>query len=170
MELVAFYLFAGLTIVPALFILFTRNLMYAAFALFLAFVGVAALYVFLGADFLAVAQIMIYVGGILILLIFGIMLTLPRKSTGESNYVEVRNGGLFTGILVAGALLFLLSKMLFTAEFLLNAPPATTQSTLKAIGFELMTSHLFPFELAAVILLVALVGASYLALNRKESL
>jgi NADH-quinone oxidoreductase subunit J len=67
----AFFVFAGITVAGAFYLLFTKNVLYAAFSLLLTLLGIAGLFVFAGADFLAVSQIMIYVGGILILLIFG---------------------------------------------------------------------------------------------------
>src|SRR5207247_8522532 len=72
---VIFYIFATLTVASATVVVFSRSLIYSAFALLFTFFGVAALYVFLGADFLAATQLVIYVGGILILLLFGVMLT-----------------------------------------------------------------------------------------------
>src|SRR5437762_9525165 len=72
---VIFYFFAVLTVASAAIVVFSRSLIYSAFALLFTFFGVAALYVFLGADFLAATQLVIYVGGILILLLFGVMLT-----------------------------------------------------------------------------------------------
>jgi NADH-quinone oxidoreductase subunit J len=72
---ILFFVFALITIVSACIVVFSKNLMYAAFSLLFTFFGVAALYVLLYADFLAVTQVLIYVGGILVLLLFGVMLT-----------------------------------------------------------------------------------------------
>ena len=72
---IVFYFFAAMTVLSAAVVVFARNLIHSAFALLFTFFGVAALYVFLGADFLAATQMVIYVGGILVLLLFGVMLT-----------------------------------------------------------------------------------------------
>ena len=72
---ILFYVFAVLTVVSAFAVVFARSLIYSAFSLLFTFMGVAGLYVLLSADFIAVAQIMVYIGGILILLVFGVMLT-----------------------------------------------------------------------------------------------
>lgn len=168
MELVAFYFFAGLAIASALFILFTKNLMYAAFGLFLSLMGVAAMYIFAMADFLAVAQIMIYVGGVLVLLVFGIMLT-QAKRTG-SNYVEVENRGLPTRLVVAGVLFFLLVKVIFSSDFVMSGSYIGQKSTLHLLGMHLMTTHLLPFEIIAVLLLAVLTGTGYMAYNRIKQL
>ncbi|MCF0056523.1 NADH-quinone oxidoreductase subunit J [Dyadobacter sp. CY356] len=172
MEIAAFYAFSGLAIVSALFILFSKNLIYAAFALFLTFLGVAALYVLAGADFLAVTQIMVYVGGILVLLIFGIMLTQQTDRTAVSstpNRVMVSITRQFSGFVVGAGLFGFLSYIIAISNFKMTGETNTSRSTLKTIGVELMTSHLLPFEIAAILLLVALVGAAYLALNRNPA-
>ena len=169
MELVVFYSFAGLSVLSALFILFSKNLIYSAFALFIAFLGVSAMYVFAGADFLAVTQIMIYVGGILVLLMFGIMLTqkTAHKTTSTSpNQVLVLMKREFWGFLTGVGLFTFLTYVIVGANFSLVDHQTTNKSTIPQIGFELMTSYLLPFELAAILLLMALVGAAYLALNR----
>ena len=172
MEAVAFYSFSVLAIVAALFILFSKNLIYGAFALFLAFLGVAALYVLAGADFLAVTQIMVYVGGILVLLIFGIMLTqkVVRQSEQEiHNKVEVLTSRGLAGFLIGSGMFLFLGYIIIDARFKMQGEVINTNSTIRTIGVELMTSHLLPFEIAAILLLVALVGAAYLALNRNPA-
>ena len=72
---IIFYIFALFTVASAAFVVFTKNVVYAAFSLLATLFGVAGLYIFLEADFLAAAQVLVYVGGILILIIFGVMLT-----------------------------------------------------------------------------------------------
>ncbi len=168
-ELTVFYAFAALALGSGVFILLTRNLMYAAFALFLALLGVAALFVLAGADFLAVAQLMVYVGGILVLLIFGIMLTRtadPEATSETPNRVVVALGNRFWGIVVSLGLFFILVTIIVRANFALMGDTLSSRSTIRTLGVELMTTHLLPFEIAGILLLVALVGAAYLAMNR----
>lgn len=172
MEAAAFYGFSILAIASALFILFSKNLIYGAFALFFSFLGVAALYVLAGADFLAVTQIMVYVGGILVLLIFGIMLTQKAKeqtSSESPNRVEVFSSRGLASFFIGSGLFVLLGLIILSGQFVESDEAIHANSTLKTIGVKLMTSHLLPFEIAAILLLVALVGAAYLALNRKTA-
>lgn len=172
MEPIIFYIFSALTIAAGLFILFSKNLIYGAFALFVAFLGVAALYVLAGADFLAVSQIMIYVGGILVLLIFGIMLTQQKEKSDDAsrhNRVEVPVTRKFWGFLIGTGFFVLLVRVIAASDFRMAGEEMSSKSTIKTIGVELMTSHLLPFEIAAILLLVALVGAAYLALNRNPT-
>ncbi|MCE6988973.1 NADH-quinone oxidoreductase subunit J [Dyadobacter sp. CY323] len=169
MEAIAFYGFAALAIASGLFILFSKNLIYAAFALFLAFLGVAALYVLAGADFLGVSQIMIYVGGVLVLLIFGIMLTQKANKSNDPsrhNRVEILIRRETWGFLLGAGFFVVLVKIIFSSDFKMTGDSMTSKSTIRTIGVELMTSHLLPFEIVAILLLVSLVGAAYLAMNR----
>ena len=164
---IVFYLFAALTLLSGLFILFTKNVLYAGFALLAAFIGVAAIYVFAGADFLAVTQLLIYVGGVLVLILFGIMLT---NRTPEQAYIYSGNRNTAIGILSAGALLAILVPVIMKAEFtslpwMQNASGKSKMeaSTLSRIGENLMTDFVLPFEVAGLILMVALMGAAFIA-------
>ena len=171
-EVILFYGFAILTVASALFILFSNNLIYCAFALFLTFLGIAALYIFAGADFLAVTQIMVYVGGILILLIFGIMLTQKKDSHSISstpNRVVVLMKREIWGFSIGACLFGFLCYVIYSSNFVMDGLINSSRSTVKTIGVELMTSHLLPFEMIAILLLVALIGAAYLALNRNPA-
>lgn len=156
-----YYFLAGLIIISASVVVFSKNVMYAAFALLFTLFGVAGLFVLLNADFLAITQIMIYIGGILVLIVFGIMLT--SKVTG----VNVKTGTLskFQRI-IAGllALIFCISLIVIfnsTSWYLSNVQPP--QSTINLIGNELLTNYLLAFEAASVLLLIAIIGAALIA-------
>lgn len=169
----AFYAFAALTIAGALAVLLTRNVLYAAFFLLLTLLGVAGLFVLASADFLAVAQIMIYVGGVLVLVIFGVMLThKPDPATDASSQQPNRIASLnrtgapvtwLIALLVAGSLFAALYTLLARANFTVLAQPVGWQSTINTIGRQLMTEYVLPFEIVGILLLAALVGATYLA-------
>ncbi len=156
---VIFYLFAALTVGSAAFVVLTRNVIYSAFSLLFTFFGVAALYVFLSADFLAVTQVVVYVGGILVLLLFGVMFTNSIMIPGQKS--EVSN--LFFGALL---LLGVTGGMLYT----FSASPGwkisgkTLQgSIVELVGFETMSHYALPFEMVSILLLAALIGAAFLA-------
>lgn len=176
---VAFYAFSALTLVGALAVLLTRNVLYAAFFLLLTLFGVAGLFVLASADFLAIAQIMIYVGGVLVLVIFGIMLThkpgLPADSNSQlPNRIASQNrdgGGAsrLVAVLIVGALFIGLYTLLARANFILFNRPVGWQSTMNTIGKQLMTEYVVPFEIAGILLLAALVGATYLAAPQTKS-
>ena len=175
----AFYAFSALTLIGALAVLLTRNVLYAAFFLLLTLLGVAGLFVLASADFLAIAQIMIYVGGVLVLVIFGVMLThKPEQSTDansqQPNRIASENrarAGLewVVALLVAGALFVALYTLLARANFTLLSRPVGWQSTINVIGKQLMTEYVIPFEISGILLLAALVGATYLASRQTRS-
>lgn len=159
---IVFYAFALLTIVSAIGVVFSRSILYAAFSLLFTFFGVAALYVLLSADFIAITQILLYVGGILVLIIFGIMLT------SRANSVEVKRGALqiVPAVIVAGVIAGTLIGVLTTTHWP-TANYSPFQETARPIGALLMTQFVLPFELASVLLLVALIGAVIIARREK---
>lgn len=156
-----FYLFAALAVISAGVILLSDNILYAAFSLVVTFLCVAGVYVIAGAEFIAITQIMIYVGGIVVLLIFGVMLT--NKISGKAMRTSSRNklsGGLICFFLAA-LLLFGIYKINF---FLLNPSQQKEQyNNVEQLGIGLMSDYILPFEIAAVLLLAALIGAATIA-------
>ena len=176
---IAFYGFSALTLGGALAVLLTRNVLYAAFFLLLTLLGVAGLFVLASADFLAVAQIMIYVGGVLVLVIFGVMLTHKSESPTEVNSQTPnrvpspnRAGSRLIGIvglLVAGGLFVAFYTLLARANFSILEQPVGWQSTVGVVGRQLMTESIVPFELIGILLLTALVGATRLAAPHQKS-
>ena len=158
---IIFYLFALLTVGSAFFVVTTRNIVHAAFFLLFTFFGVAGIYVLLAADFVAIVQLIVYVGGILILLLFGVMLT--NKITS----VQIKSGafqvlpatigvGLLAGILIA--------SMINTNWFSIgNTSSMVPESTTYNLGLLLVNEYAIVFELLGMLLLIALIGAASMA-------
>ncbi len=161
---VVFYLFALVTVISACIVVFSRNIIYAAFSLLFTFFGVAGLYVLLRADFLAVTQVLIYVGGILVLLLFGVMLTNKVIS------VDMKTGTLHAvPAMVLAAIVFgSLAAVFYATWSTVAAPAPTLQTTTRSIGELLMTRYALPFEVASVILLTALIGAAFMARRTRK--
>ncbi len=156
-----YYFLAGLILISAAIVVTTRNIMYAAFALFFALFGIAGIFVLLNADFLAITQIMIYIGGILVLIIFGIMLT--TKVTG----INIKTGTLSTVQKVIAALLSLVFAIslivIFNSTKWFLSEVKAPESTINQIGNEILTNYLLAFETASVLLLIAIIGAALIA-------
>ena len=154
-----FYFFAIVTVASAGIVVFSRNIMYSAFSLLFTFFGVAGIYVLLNADFIAVSQLLIYVGGILVLLLFGVMLT------NKVVNVEMKTGTLQTlpaSILVAvtaGAL----CAVFYVTDWKIVSSVAEVANTTNVLGEMFMTTYLLPFEVISIVLLVALIGAALMA-------
>jgi NAD(P)H-quinone oxidoreductase subunit 6 len=158
----AFYLFAFMTVAGAAGCAFSQNIIYSAWSLLFAFLGVAGLYIFLGADFPAVAQVLIYVGGILVLILFAIMLT---KQIGEDPKLTNAHLALPVGAALGVATVGTLSYMAVMAPWKVVAEPSFSPSS-AGLGTAFLTDYLLPFEVASVVLLAALVGSVIIA--RKE--
>lgn len=158
---IIFYFFAVVTVGSAMVVVFARNIVYSAFALLFTFFGVAGLYVLLNADFLAVTQLLIYVGGILVLLLFGVMLT------SNSVSLDVKSGtvNVLPAVIVIALLVGLLGGMFWTNDWFVGkrASEVIVQTTTKDIGTALITTHVLLFEIASVVLLIAIVGAAMMA-------
>ncbi|MDP6340240.1 MAG: NADH-quinone oxidoreductase subunit J [Candidatus Marinimicrobia bacterium] len=159
---IVFWIIVGITIGSAFMVVQSKSLLYSAYALLFTFVGVTGLYVFLWADFLAVVQIVVYVGGILVLIIFGIMLTNKITSVNIS-HASVQKG--IGGVVVLG-IIGVLGYMVFITPWnqLAATEPEQTSAT---IGRLLMMDYLLPFEVASLLLLGALIAAT--TLSRKEN-
>ena len=159
-----FWIFAILAVVSAFGVALSRSLIHSAFSLLGTFFGVAGLYIFLGADFLAGAQVLIYVGGILILLLFGVMLT--RRSDELSLSVTTVQFG--PGVVLSSLVFASLMFVALNTEWAAPTQPYPFEPTTEAIGHRFLGEQLLPFEASSVLLLVALVGAATLVRRSKS--
>jgi NADH-quinone oxidoreductase subunit J len=162
---IVFYLFALITVCSAFVVVFSRNIIYSAFSLLFTFFGVAGLYVLLHADFLAVTQILIYVGGILVLLLFGVMLT------NKVINVELKTGTIHTvpALILVAIVAGTFAGLFYSTWKGVGAPGVGAQATTKPLGELLMSGYLLPFEVASVVLLIALIGAATMARRTRKS-
>jgi len=160
-----FYLFAFITIASGAVVVFSKNIIYAAFSLLFTFFGVAGIYVLLSADFLAVAQVLIYVGGILVLLLFGVMLT--NKVIDVDMKVGVMNG--WIAPFVTAGVLGTLTAIFYMTDWKVAHNTPYYSTTANTMGELFMTTYILPFEIVSVVLLVALIGAAYIARKSKKS-
>lgn len=155
MKEIIFNVFILLTIIPCFWVALSSNIVHAAFSLLVTLFGVAGLYVLLGADFIGVVQVIVYIGGILVLIIFGVMMT----QRGKLLPLSVQLPGKFIGAVLAGTILVALilaaTRSLWPVAVSLGEPEPTSA----AIGNLLLGKYLIPFEVASVLLLAALVGA-----------
>ena len=159
-QTVSLVVLTAMLIASAMGVVLLQNIVYAAFLLGATFISVAGLYVLLNADFVAAAQVLIYVGAVNILILFAIMLVNKREDYQEVKYGAIRS--LATGVVCLG--LFALLGITVTSTNWAIAPSiAKLPSTMVVIGQHFFSDYLLPFELASVLLLVALIGAIVLA-------
>lgn len=164
---IIFLLVAALTLGSALMVVTTRNLIHAALWLVATLFGVAAIFALLDAGFLAVVQVVVYIGAIAILFIFAVMLT--RRDTLDRG--SQMNPNWWLGALVAvfsfGALALLVQGWSGFASLPADLPPGFDAVTVLGNALISPDAFVLPFEVASVLLLAALVGAVYVAFNRK---
>jgi NADH-quinone oxidoreductase subunit J len=154
----AFWVFGLTTLLGALGTVLSRRILHSALFLVLSLASVAAVYVLLSADFLAAVQILVYTGAVVILLLFAIMLT-PQQ-VELPTFAPV--GQQFASALVAVALFALLVGSIVTGPWPRSLAPLDV-ATSEAIGREMLTTFVFPFELASIVLLMVMIGAILLA-------
>jgi len=157
--------FAALTVASGVMLLLTRDVVRAAFLLLATLAGVAGIYGLLGADFLAFVQVLVYIGGILILLLFGVMLTNREPvllHNAPVHHLVLK--GILAATVAGVAGLYVVTSVDWHARPLANARALAPTS--RPLGELLMTEYLLPFEIVSVLLLVALVAAAVIARRR----
>ena len=155
---IVFWLVAVFTIVSASFVVLNNQLLYSAIALLFSLFGVAGLYIFLWADFIAGIQLLVYIGGINVLIIFGIMLT-NKISSVRLSQTNVQQG---VGAVVALWFLILISLVISKTPWL-QIEALEPAETVSVIGTLLLSKYLLPFEAISLLLLGALIGAALLS-------
>ena len=157
-----FWFIAIFTVISAITVVVNNQLLYSAIALLFTLFGVAGMYIFLWADFIAGVQLLVYIGGINVLIIFGIMLT-NRISSVRLSQTNVQQG--IGG--VVGLWTFIMLTVVITKTQWYQSPGIEPSSTVYELGTLLMTKYLLPFEAASILLLGALIGAAIL--SRQEN-
>jgi NADH-quinone oxidoreductase subunit J len=158
--LIVFYLLAAFTVAAGLGVVLTSNIVHSALALMGTLLGVAAMFVLLGADFVGVVQLLVYVGGILVLTLFAVMLT-SRVDVRISN----RAVGQLPALAITGVVLATMVHVITTTAWVVIEPKAPVP-TVYGIGHAFLKEYVLPFEVASLVLLVALIGA--VVVSRKE--
>lgn len=156
--------FGAVALVSAVIVATAPRIIHAVFALLFTFSGVAGLYVLLHADFVAAAQVMVYVGGILVLLLFGVMLT-HRVTNVDLKGAAVQR---VPAAVFCAALLGLLLVMIHATPWPVRELTAW-EPTARRIGIHIMTDYLLPFEVVSILLLGVLMGAALLARAEKKA-
>jgi len=166
---IIFYILAAICLLSGGVVVFARNVAYAAFALLFTFFGVAGLYIMLGADFVGVSQLLIYVGGILVLFLFGMMLTSNIDRLREERAPGGRSLG---GVIAATAIGVMLLTIVWGVPQWRTAVPRELepgQHTTSILGRLFMGDYALLFIASAIAILVALVGAAMIARSDRLS-
>jgi NADH-quinone oxidoreductase subunit J len=160
-----FYVLASIALAAAVLVVASRNVMHSAIYLVLTFLAVAGVYVLLTAEFVAVVQVLVYAGGIVVLFLFLIMLVNLREALATRRVRLHALGSGVVALLVAGQILYVYSRGELEA-IARDATALTEGGNLQAVGWTLYREYLLPFEIASVLLLVAMIGVIVLARPR----
>lgn len=167
-----FYLFAAITVASAFLVIAARNPVHSVFFLILAFFNSAGLFMLVGAEFLALLLVVVYVGAVAVLFLFVVMML-------DVDFAELRQGflqylpiGALIAVILVLELVLVLGATVFDAEVALDTgmpmPPLEEVSNIEAIGLVLYTDYVYLFQAAGMVLLVAMVGAIVLTLRHRE--
>ncbi len=166
-----FYLFALVTVMSGLMVITVRNPVHAVLFLILAFFNAAGLFVLLGAEFLAMILVIVYVGAVAVLFLFVVMMLdveFAELRAGVTKFVGV---GALVGAILLGELLLVVGAWTISPQAVSQIreriPPAETTTNTEAIGQVLYTKYVFFFELSGLILLIAMIGAIVLTLRHR---
>ena len=157
-ENIAFYLIAAVMVVAAIRVVTTRNIVHAALYLVLVLAGVAAQYILLAAEFVAVTQVLVYIGAIVVLFLFGIMLTRAPTGPMDDSDNEQRIVGASIAVVLLGLMSYTLWRAFKGAQFVDLQVQTTAQ-----VANSIFSTYVIPFEVISVVLLAALIGAIVLA-------
>ena len=154
----AFWVLSVLLVGSALAVVLSKNLFHAVLWLALALTGTAGVFLLLNAEFLAAVQLLLYAGGIITVVVFAIVVT--ERLIGER--LSQTNRGVVSGALVSGGLLAIIVSTLMQRQLPLTPLPQTGDLT-RLVGQQVLTTFVFPFELLALLMLAAMLGAIYFA-------
>ena len=157
LKAILFYLFALSAVTGGLIVAFHRNLTWSVMGLMAALLGVAGLFGVINADFLAIVELVVYVGGVVVLFLFAIFLT------GKIDKIGLTNRSFNRLWAIPAALLFLAVLVYAGLKAPFHTLPAGTASTIRPLGDALLGQYLLPFELVSVVLMVVLIGALLVA-------
>jgi NADH:ubiquinone oxidoreductase subunit 6 (subunit J) len=157
-ETFAFWILSGLLVGSALAVVLSKNLFHAVLWLALALTGTAGVFLLLNAEFIAAVQLLLYAGGVITIVVFAIVVT--ERLVGER--ISQTNRGIASGALLSAALLWIIVSTLMRRSLAVTPLPQTADLT-RLVGSEVLTTYVLPFELLALLMLAAMLGAIYFA-------
>ena len=171
LELVLFYIFAAIAVISAIMVITRHNVVHSAAFLGATLFAVAGIFLTLNAEFLAGVQVIVYVGGILVLFVFVIMLIAVERSVHERQFNRQWMIALVTSAILIAEIVYGLyrGKDSFILPPVVPPPAAAAAGNSEQVGTALYTSYLLPFEIASILLLVAIVGAVVLSKKRTQA-
>jgi NADH-quinone oxidoreductase subunit J len=166
-EQIVFYIFAGMLVFSAAMVVVVRNPIHAALFLILSFFATSAIWLLLQAEFLAITLVLVYVGAVMVLFLFVVMMLDINKATVKEGFARYLPAGIVAALLMVVAIGLVVGSDYFLSETYMAKPQVDPNySNVKELGSTIYTQYLFQFELAGIILLVAIVAAITLSMSK----
>jgi NADH-quinone oxidoreductase subunit J len=168
---IIFYFFSFVVIASSVMVISSKNTVHAVFFLILDFVSVACLFIMLGAEFLGMITLIVYVGAVAVLFLFVVMMININFSELKTGFLDYLPFGMLIGVVIFIELVMMISAWKYKAEFIVAKKIAKPLvSNTESIGMILYTDYILFFQISGLILLVAMIGAIVLTFRRKDSL
>ena len=166
MTQIIFYIFGAMLLLSATMVVVIKNPIHAALFLVLSFFSSAAVWLLLNAEFLAIALVLVYVGAVMVLFLFVVMMLDINLSTLKDGFARYFPLGIFIALLMVIAMGIIVGSDYFTSDTYTQINTSTTHSNTKLLGYAIYTDYLYQFEIAGVILLVAIIAAISLSMSK----
>ena len=166
MTQIIFYIFGAMLLLSATMVVVIKNPIHAALFLVLSFFSSAAVWLLLNAEFLAIALVLVYVGAVMVLFLFVVMMLDINLSTLKDGFARYFPLGIVIALLMVIAMGMIVGSDYFTSDTYTQINTSTTPSNTKLLGYAIYTDYLYQFEIAGVILLVAIIAAISLSMSK----
>ena len=166
MTQIIFYIFGAMLLLSATMVVVIKNPIHAALFLVLSFFSSAAVWLLLNAEFLAIALVLVYVGAVMVLFLFVVMMLDINLSSLKDGFARYFPLGIFIALLMVIAMGIIVGSDYFTSNTYTQINTSTTPSNTKLLGYAIYTDYLYQFEIAGVILLVAIIAAISLSMSK----
>ena len=168
MTQIIFYIFGAMLLLSATMVVVIKNPIHAALFLVLSFFSSAAIWLLLGAEFLAIALVLVYVGAVMVLFLFVVMMLDINLSTLKDGFARYFPLGIIIAILMVIAMGMIVGSEYFATDNYAKTDTLSTSSNTKLLGYAIYTDYLYQFEIAGAILLVAIIAAISLSMSKSK--
>ena len=167
-----FYFLSTITLLSSIMVISTKNTVHAVFFLILDFVSISALFIMIGAEFVGMILLIVYVGAVAVLFLFVVMMLEGNFTKIKQSFLQYLPFGFFIGVVILLELVLIIGSWQYRPEFIKTAKIAynTNETNTEQIGKLIYTDHILPFQLSGIILLVAMIGAILLTFRRRDNL
>jgi NADH-quinone oxidoreductase subunit J len=167
-----FYFLSTITILSSIMVISTKNTVHAVFFLILDFVSISALFIMIGAEFVGMILLIVYVGAVAVLFLFVVMMLEGNFTKIKQSFLQYLPFGFFIGVVILLELVLIIGSWQYRPEFIKTAKIAynTNETNTEQIGKLIYTDYFLPFQLSGIVLLVAMIGAILLTFRRRDNI